>query len=266
MIVDRYIENGKRYYVNEDGEDYLSVTTILDEMEKPVELTEWQNRNDGEGDNADHEHLLWYKSNRGTLLHYEVLSMFEYAHEESELYSEDEAQSEEELFDNHRPSALYSVLKDRGELDTEKESDELKEEVKIEDVYEEDRQLFRQIFNIISIKENINSETVNQIEKTFLGEPEEGVKYGGQIDMIYEKNGRTHVADLKTSSGVREKHLMQGAAYAKSLDADNPVVQVIRIHPDSGNWEVASIEGDELEQKWSEFKELAHKAYSSGGE
>jgi len=251
-------DEGRRHYTTESGKDVYSVTTILDQLEKPVELTEWQERNNGEGDNANHEHLLWYKANRGTLLHYEVLSMFEDSHEQTELYSEDEASSEEELFDNHSPSKTYSVMKDKRMLSSE---DEFKTKDVLPEIYEEDKEMFEQIFNVIAIRNGINSDTVREIEKMFIVEPEEGIKYGGQIDMVYEKDGKTIVADLKTSSGVRDKHLLQGAAYAKALDEEDVVVQVIRIHPDSGDFEVKEMEGDEVEEKWQEFKSLAREAY-----
>lgn len=262
MNITRYIDDqGKRHYNNENDKNVLSVTTILDVMEKPEELTAWQDRNDGKGDNADHKHLLWYKSNRGTLLHYEVLSMFEDSHEQAELFSEDEASSEDELFNCDSPSKIYSILKDKDVLDNEGEFDS--EELNIKDIYEEDRKIFKQIFKVIATSNNINTESVKEIEKMFVAEPEEGIGYGGQIDMIYNKNGKTIVADLKTSSGVREKHLLQGAAYAKAIDAEDVAVEVIRIHPDSGNWEVKRIEGEEIEERWSRFKELAEEAYSS---
>lgn len=261
MNITRYIDDeGKRHYNDEDGKDVLSVTTILDEMEKPEELTAWQDRNDGEGDNADHEHLLWYKANRGTLLHYEVLSMFEDAHEEAELYSEDESSSEDELFDSHSPNKVYSILKDKDIL--EKQANFDPEDISLEEIYQEDKKIFKQIFNTIALANNINKDTVEEIERMFIAEPEEGVGYGGQIDMIYKEGDKTVVADLKTSSGVREKHLLQGAAYAKAVGEDNIAVEVIRIHPDSGDWDVKRIEGDEIEKRWKTFKRLAKKAYS----
>lgn len=264
----RYIdENGRRHY-QLDGRDVLSVTTILDEMGTPEELTDWRERNDGEGDNANHEHLVWYKANRGTLLHYEALSMFEEAHDDPELFSEDEAQSQEELFDTHSPTKVYSVLKDKGMVDTEVEKSDLAEEIKLEDIYEEDKKVFLNAFRTIAASNNINSENVMEIEKMFISEPEDGIAYGGQIDLVYRNDDKLIVADLKTSSGVRDKHLLQGAAYAYAVsdleDLDNlPTVQIIRIHPDSGGWSLAELDGKELEDKWEEFKDLARSAYDA---
>lgn len=271
MPVSRYTDDhGRRHYETENI-DVLSVTTIIDQLEKPEALTEWQNRNDGEGDNADHEHLLWYKSNRGTLCHYAALSIFEDAHDDPELFSEDEASSEEELSEQGDPSRLYSLLKDKDLVETEEEFEQLEDKPTVEDIYQEDLELFKQVFNTIMIKKEISSENVKEIEKMFIAEPEEH-GYGGQVDMVYEdpKTGDTVICDLKTSSAVHDKHLIQGAAYAHALKSEEIVddydrVEVIRIHPDSGNWECKSIEGEEIEEKWNKFKELAEQAYKIDG-
>jgi hypothetical protein len=43
--------------------------------------------------------------------------------------------------------------------------------------------------------------------------------YGGQCDLLYEDaNGNTVLADLKTSSGLREKHVLQAIAYKRMVE------------------------------------------------
>jgi hypothetical protein len=72
-----------------DGLDLPSVTTILKTHDQDKSgLHAWQDRNDGEGDNAFHEHLFWNSRHRGTLCHWNALSRL------GEVpWSEDEASS-----------------------------------------------------------------------------------------------------------------------------------------------------------------------------
>jgi len=274
MPVSRYQDDhGRRHYntvKNGEEVDVLSVTTILDQMEKPQQLTDWQERNDGEGDNADHEHLLWYKANRGTLCHYAALSIFEDAHDEPELYSEDEAESEEELDNNHSPDKLYSLLKDKDLVENRDQFDEIKENIDLMDIYEEDIELFKNTFRTIIIQKGISQENILQIEKMFIAQPDRH-GYGGQVDMVYEdpETGETVICDLKTSSAVHDKHLIQGSAYAHALKSEGIIddydkVEVIRIHPDRGSFEAKQMTGEEIEEKWEIFQELAEKAYNIG--
>ena len=68
------------------------------------------------------------------------------------------------------------------------------------------------------------------------------------------------VADLKTSSAVRDKKKYQAAAYAKAVEkTDNlPIdsvsrAEIIRIYPDEEESEVYSF--SDFDQYWSEFAE-----------
>lgn len=277
MPVSRYQDDyGRRHYqTQKNGEevDVLSVTTIIDQKETPEALTEWQNRNDGEGDNANHEHLLWYKANRGTLCHYAALSIFEDAHEEPELYSEDEAESEQELDKNHSPDKLYSLLKDKDLVENREEFNQLQNKPGIKDIYEEDIELFKNTFRTIMIKKGISQENIIEIEKMFVTQKTGEHGYGGQVDMVYKEpeTGDTVICDLKTSSAVHDKHLIQGSAYAHALKAEDIIedydkVEVIRIHPDRGSWECKTMQEQEIEEKWERFQQLAEKAYSIGAE
>jgi len=67
-----------------------SVTTVLATRDDDKSnLYAWQDRNDGTGDNAFHEHLFWYSRHIGTLGHWHALSTLD-----SDLeWTEDEAES-----------------------------------------------------------------------------------------------------------------------------------------------------------------------------
>jgi len=69
--IERYLDNQEnRIYEKPGQEGVYSVTTILDKKEdegKENALKYWRRNNNGQGDNADYEHLLHYKTNRGTL-------------------------------------------------------------------------------------------------------------------------------------------------------------------------------------------------------
>ena len=64
--------------------------------------------------------------------------------------------------------------------------------------------------------------------------------YAGQVDLVYEDaDGYIVVADLKSSSGCYDKHQIQGAAYAKSVEVAGIVdevdrLEVHRAHPRTG--------------------------------
>jgi hypothetical protein len=58
-----------------DEIDLPSVTTVLKTRDDDKSgLYTWQDRNDGEGNNAYHEHLFWNSRHRGTLCHWHALS------------------------------------------------------------------------------------------------------------------------------------------------------------------------------------------------
>lgn len=68
--------------------------------------------------------------------------------------------------------------------------------------------------------------------------------YGGQFDLLYEDDdGKIILSDVKTSSGVRFGHKLQGAAYKRAVESERDITidecEIIRLHPDKENVEVS---------------------------
>jgi len=109
--------------------------------------------------------------------------------------------------------------------------------------------------------QGINTDTIEALEEMFVVPPNhEHDGYGGQVDLIYRDpaTGGVVVADLKTSSAVRDEHKYQAAAYAKAVEKTGMYegvdrAEIIRIHPDSEETEV--YEFSDFDQYWQEFAE-----------
>lgn len=233
-----------------------SVTTVLKTRdEDKSNLYDWQDRNDGEGDNAFHKHLFWYKRHRGTLCHWHALSRLdedlEWSDDEEQSLNELTLQNEDEVDGDPSREVLYSVLKCQHAVESWGEFYDQHQPYKNSRYYEQalldqkdrDVDFFVETFDGICDRLGIEEEHVIAVEE-FLFNDIDG--YAGQVDLVYEcpTTGETVVADLKTSSGCYSKHKIQGAAYGNSvekllgLDVDR--LEVWRIHPDSGQWAVHS--------------------------
>lgn len=266
--------------------DLPSVTTVLNTRnEDKSNLYAWQDRNDGEGNNAYHEHLFWYKRHRGTLCHWHALSKLD----EDLAWSDDEQSSFEELWDQNDDDVkdatprevLYSVMKDVNAVDTWGDFYERHPPYEDKDYYREelmkwvdqDIGFFVEAFERVCNKLGVSSDNIIAVEK-FLFEVEFG--YAGQVDLIYEDDdGEIVVADLKTSGGCYDKHKIQGAAYGRAAERSDlgfdkvDRLEVWRFHPDTGNFAVhshdATISGLHIDSWWKktyddlwcEFKVLA---------
>lgn len=264
------LNDGLRRY-NVGGVYVLSVTTIIGEFleEDGTGLKIWKRRNDGSGNKADHEHLLWYKTYRGTLCHYSALSIFEEEHSGPGMWGDGEREALNELmngpedgtFDDASHSnkdVLYSVLKDHGwvhsrdefahrfetrycsRCDAKKNTSDkncptcgafMRHETtqSIMDVQKADADWFVSEFEVLCDTLGVTEESVIAVEH-FLINLEHG--YGGQCDIVYEDpEGNIVIADLKTSSGLRLKHRLQAVAYKHAVeDADDvPVDNIDRM-------------------------------------
>lgn len=263
-----------------DAINLPSVTTILKTREQDMSgLHKWQDRNDGEGDNAFHKHLFWNSRHRGTLCHWNALSRLgdvPWSEDEADsrwaiknihnINSDDPIQAEdprgvvgefevdgeqhEEVHSSSPREVLYSVLRNKNAVTSWGEfydrygayQGHKHYSKALEDVLDRDIQFFTEVFDRICKKLGVSEENVIAVEE-FLFDAQYG--YAGQVDLVYEdEKGRTVVADLKTSSGCYEKHKLQGAAYGKAveraLDIDVDRIEVWRIHPDSGEYAVHS--------------------------
>lgn len=248
------VDEIRLYTYDPTGETLPSVTTVLKTRdEDKSNLYDWQDRNDGEGDNPYHEHLFWYSRHRGTLCHWYALTELDPSLEwsDDEQQSEDEIleQSAEEVEDDSAREVLYSVEAYNHAVESWGEFYDKYPPYKNHDFYafaleerlERDIDFFVSTFNQICEKIGVTEDDVIAVEE-FLFNLEDG--YAGQVDLVYEcpQTGDVVVADLKTSSGCYTKHKTQGAAYGNSveklLDLDVDRLEVWRIHPDSGQWAV----------------------------
>jgi hypothetical protein len=270
-----------------------SVTTVLKARnDDKSHLYDWQDRNDGVGNNADHEHLFWYSRHIGTLGHWYALKNLDPSLE----WSADEEQSERELFRQFADEVsgesprevLYSVL--RGDKDkaggTVQSWGEFYDKYPpykngqyyqnaLVDQAERDVQFFVDAQQRLWDKLGVDREAIISVEQ-FLFNDEWG--YGGQVDLVYEDpRGNVVVADLKSSSGCYDKHQIQGAAYAKAIELCDDVdvdevdrLEVHRTHPRTGQMVVHTHKdapdqqgvhstkywSDSYDELWSQFANL----------
>lgn len=95
-----------------NGDNLPSVTSILKTRDDDKSaLYNWQDENDGTGDNADHNYLFWYSRHLGTLAHWHALTNLD----QSLDWSEDEAASEWALthIDDIEDDRTYHATDDR---------------------------------------------------------------------------------------------------------------------------------------------------------
>lgn len=237
MDITRFQSDGLRFYTNvEENVSAPSVTTVIGEqlVEDGSGLHYWKQNNDGQEDNPFHEHLFWYSAPLGTLCHYEALKTFE-----DDLYGDEERTAMRQLVSGptgdtarkwqnegiptSRDAIAYSVLKKRKWTDVEERGDSVPDLFKIA---REDCEWFSKQFSSLCDECGVTDDSVLCVEQFLL----DGDLAGGQCDMVYEDDGEYVVADLKTSSGFRQKHLIQCHAYAMLLEnsASIPVDSIDR--------------------------------------
>lgn len=276
--VTRYLDGDeKRHYEKDPDLDVYSVTTILDEKNEgePDHITYWKQANDGQGDNADWEHILEYKQNRGTMAHYAALSQLEEHHpHDDHLWSEDEKTSLNEIMDRVGDGEFeYSILKDRGWTESVAAYQDYKEmeDNDLADIFYQDLDFFKDAFAETMLNKGVTPDDVLSVEHMFAlpENPESGHEgYGGQADMIYEDpaTGEHVVVDLKTSKDIYDKHKYQAAAYAQaaleSPDMNGDYIdraEIWRFNPDTKEKEVYEI--DDHKEYWGDFAKLTAQAY-----
>lgn len=257
-------DDGLRWYTAVvDGQKVraLSVTTVLSvALEEDMSALEsWKDDHDGSGDSYHHEHVYWFSGPRGTLCHYQALSKFEHAFDESDdMWGEEEAESMAKLlhgpkqgtFDDasHDPDDIvYSILKRQGVVESREQYQALfKDNTRLVDIAHENTEWFKEKFDTICDHLGVDDDSIIRVEKFLVNED---TGYGGQTDMVYEDpNGDTVVVDLKTSSSFRHKHRLQSVAYMKAVEQADwgpdevDRIEVWRIHPDAEEWQVHSHE------------------------
>lgn len=251
-------ETGLRWYTDGDVR-YMSVTTVIKNFldEDETGLERWKARNDGEGDAAHHEHIYWYSAPRGTLCHYQALKAFEDAFDEGEdMWGDEEAESmqqvvngpDEDTFDEASHDVddiVYSIMRNKEIVTSRAQYRDLfRDNTRLVDLVTEDLEFFVEGFEEICDELGVDEDSIIKVEKYML---EKTTGFGGQCDMVYEDpNGKVVVADLKSSSSLRQSHRLQAVAYMKAVERADEMpdsvdrVEVWRIDPDDKVWQVHS--------------------------
>ena len=267
-----------------DPEDEMSpapsvsvIKALRDDPEKAESLQGWRDRYNGRSQWARpwYKDQKIYKGYRGTLIHYTILSAlasqataaidghdpdseahldasgdtyFHQVGDDGYGYEEYEAEYALKKWSKHAPSANTEEVP--GPQDNEYDGEHAWDRA-----VREMRWAGKTFKSQYLDTGHIDPATVLAIE-AFVCNPEHS--YAGQFDLLYERDGETILADLKTSSAIRFDHKLQTAAYASAvehcLDIDVDACEIIRLHPDkevhecshSSDWD-RSIEGLQYE-------------------
>jgi len=229
----------------------MSVTTVLQHLDEDTTgLEYWKRNNQGHQDDFHWRHVFWLSGPRGTLCHWRCLEPLA----DRQLWGEEERDALQALRDgpedgefadaSHGMSdLLYSTLKNR---DDELTRDTFCDEQDFTSVMLEDIGWAGAEFDTLKRELGIYEGSVIAVEQYLLNHKQ---GFGGQCDLLYESpSGETVLADLKTSSGLRQKHVVQAYAYAEAVENDPDLphtvdrCEVIRLSPDTREVRVHSSE------------------------
>lgn len=229
--MDRYTFDDGRVYT--DGVDWMpSVSQVLNERPKPQGLINWEENTSKD----EREQKKFYTQNRGTLIHYHLLS--ELTNEE--YWSDDEQNSQDCL----KGKKEHSETGITGDYETWHR-------------FQNEKEWAKEAWSVIRKVYGIHPENTLDVE---LYVKNTDVGYAGQFDLLYFDEDKNDVvlADIKTSKRVYDKHLIQAVAYSHAVEIPVDRMEIIRINPDSKTWEISSSE-DWIESKdelWEEFVSL----------
>lgn len=255
-------KNDLRWYYNGD-QHILSVTTVLKWLDENTDgLEYWKDDYDGSGDKPYWEHIFWYSGPRGTLCHHAALSEFEdSSYHGDELWGEEEAAAwsslssgptDEEISelddDADAPpdeaEVVYSLYKDKNIVSSRDEFDALFADTTLLDVARSEIDWFTDTFESVCDDLCVTEDDVCYIEKYVHNSDK---RIAGQADLIYEDvDGNYVVADLKTSSSLRQKHRLQSVAYKTAVEnadwgpSEIDRVEVWRFSPANKEYQVHS--------------------------
>lgn len=203
-------------YVDDNGNPYPSVTTILDTYEdeqKKQALKEWRDENDGSGDTESWEDILKYSQLRGTICHAKA----------QEKYVDRQVWGEEE-------DEALDELKEFGEFYGEDAHDRCMRgsEWFVEQIHD---MLDDRVKEVVYVEQYVYS-----------ADP----VYAGQADFVYiNHDDELVVCDLKTSKNVSMSYFMQLSAYAhvieQDLDREVDKLEVCRANPEHRTQEVETL-------------------------
>lgn len=219
----RFTTDDARVYTDESDIFLPSVTSVLDERPEPDGIKYWKQKYDGSGDTKHWKDILMYKSNRGTMIHYNLLNEFA----DEDMYGTEESDSSDEL---------------KLEGDWKRYQSDL---AYAEDAWKEIKEV-----------RGITDDSVLDVE-CFVTNI--GVGYAGQFDLLYVDDDRNIVlSDLKTGKGIYEKYKLQLTAYENALELPIDKLEIVRIHPDSQTWEVSHDDdwSENRDELWARFMEL----------
>lgn len=94
-------------------------------------------------------------------------------------------------------------------------------------------------------------------------------RYAGTPDLVANVRGELVVLDLKTSSGIRDKHLLQVGAYAQILNHHKPGSvkrgMLVYLHPKFGEAVVCEVQGKDLKDQTEMFNDMLHQFWKMPG-
>jgi len=243
-------ERGRRWY-HSNNKSVMSVTTVLQYLDEDTTgLQWWRQNNQGGPDSFHYEHVWWYSGPRGTLTHWRCLDPLA----DRDLWGEEEKKSLKALTDGPQDGEfddasygmsdiLFSALKNK---DSDLGRDEVPNDESFTSVMMRDVEWADEKFTELCRPLGIHKGAVIAVEQYLLNHKQ---GFGGQCDLLYESpSGETVLADLKTSSGLRQKHVVQAYAYAMAVEQDPDLpsevdrCEIIRLSADNKEVKVHSSE------------------------
>lgn len=128
--------------------------------------------------------------------------------------------------------------------------------------------LIRDIDKSVNLWKKLNLKINHPITaETAIYHPEK--RYAGTPDLIARLDGELVVLDLKTSSGIRDKHLLQVGAYSQIINHKKPgsITRgiLVYLHPKFKDAIVCEIEGKDLREQVEMFNDLLHQFWKIPG-
>ncbi|WP_252697929.1 PD-(D/E)XK nuclease family protein [Natronosalvus vescus] len=265
---------GITVYVDSAGNQYPSVPTITSRIDHwnskerlidPIIHEQYGEATVSDRCDVDPSHLFWFSRQVGRLAHHQIASQYrdigsyELTLAERELTELNESEVREDTHDD----IVYSVAASRGWVTGR--DDPAFEVISTDGALlrqaREDVRKIRRNWELASSELGITQETVQAVE--WMGvhplPNEHGTQsagFGGQIDLIYERDGKHKTVDLKTSEWFYAKYVMQALAY-RHLCPLSAETQVIRLGRERGDYAVFSSTSDDWpdsQRIWSRFK------------